>query len=65
MTEADTVIISNFSLDQPDNSDLEIMRSILMINQQLRSSEGTHIIAELNASDSRDMMAELFDLVLS
>ena len=62
VTEADTVIISNFSLDQPDNSDLEIMRSILMINQQLRSSEGPHIIAELNASDSRDMMAELFDL---
>jgi len=38
------------------------MRSILMMNQQLESSDGPHIIAELNASDSRDMMAELFDL---
>jgi len=62
VTKADTVIISNFSSDQPGNSDLEIMRSILMMNQQLESSDGPHIIAELNASDSRDMMAELFDL---
>ena len=62
VTKADTVIISNFSADQPGNSDLEIMRSILMMNQLLQSSEGPHIIAELNASDSRDMMAELFDL---
>jgi len=38
------------------------MRSILMMSQQLASTGGPHIIAELNASDSRDMMAELFDL---
>lgn len=62
VVNANTVIISNFSSDQPGNSDLEIMRSILMMNQQLESSDGPHIIAELNASDSRDMMAELFDL---
>ena len=62
VAEADTVIISNFNTDQPGNSDLEIMRSILMMSQQLASADGPHIIAELNASDSRDMMAELFDL---
>ena len=59
---ADTVVISNSNLDHPDNSDLDIMRSILSMQKITEDEKGPHVIAELNASDSRDMMAELFDL---
>jgi len=62
VTSADTVVISNSNLDHPDNSDLDIMRSILSMQKITEDEKGPHVIAELNASDSRDMMAELFDL---
>lgn len=62
VTSADTVVISNSNLDHPDNSDLDIMRSILSMQIITEDEKGPHVIAELNASDSRDMMAELFDL---
>ena len=62
VTSADTVVIANSNLDNPDNSDLDIMRSILSMQKITEDAKGPHVIAELNASDSRDMMAELFDL---
>ncbi|MBT6416709.1 CASTOR/POLLUX-related putative ion channel [Candidatus Puniceispirillum sp.] len=62
VSSADTVIISNSNLDHPANSDLDIMRSILSMQKIAGDAKSPHVIAELNASDSRDMMAELFDL---
>ena len=62
LAHADALIVSNFDRDEPDNSDLKILRTLLGIHDKSKQNGGPHVIAELNASDSRDMMADLFDL---
>ena len=59
---ADAIIVTNYDKDVPDNSDLKIIRALLQLNSLLDTRSGPHVIAELNSSDSRDMIAELYDL---
>jgi len=60
--KADVLIVSNYSLSNPENSDLDIIQTILKLNAVPNETASHHIIAELNSADSRDMMADLFDL---
>ena len=60
--KADVLIVSNYSLSDPENSDLDIIQTILKLNELPDEAASHHIIAELNSADSRDMMADLFDL---
>lgn len=60
--KADVLIVSNYSLSDPENSDLDIIQTILKLNELPDEVASHHIIAELNSADSRDMMADLFDL---
>ncbi len=60
--KADVLIVSNYSLSDPENSDLDIIQTILKLNELPDEAPSHHIIAELNSADSRDMMADLFDL---
>jgi hypothetical protein len=59
---ADTVIVSNYDIKSPENSDLKIIQTILILDSDSHFDKKPHLIAELNSSDSRDMMAELYDL---
>jgi len=65
--KADVLIVSNYSLSDPENSDLDIIQTILKINTVPDVTASHHIIAELNSGDSRDMMADFFvlDFVVS
>jgi hypothetical protein len=58
----DTVIISNKSTSINSCSDLGVMRSILVINELAGVDRNPHLIVELQDSDSRDMLATLFNL---
>ena len=60
--KADVLIVSNYSESDPENSDLDIIQTILKLNTVPDETASHHIIAELNSADSRDMMADLFDL---
>lgn len=60
--KADVLIVSNYSFSDPENSDLDIIQTILKINTVPDVTASHHIIAELNSGDSRDMMADLVDL---
>jgi len=60
--DADTIIVSNFDTDAPNNSDLNIIQAIITITNHTTQENRPHLIAELNASDTRDMMSKLYEL---
>jgi ion channel POLLUX/CASTOR len=57
-----TVIVTNGCEDNASVADLEIIRSILLLTDRSLYQQTPHLIAELNASDSKDMLAQLVDL---
>ena len=58
---ADTVIVANDDPVSPDNSDLIVIKTLLSIRENKIDERKPHIISELRASGSRDLLAELFD----
>lgn len=58
----DSVVITNAYKDSDPSADLEVIRTILLLTDDESKKPFPHLIAELNAPDSRDMMARLVDL---
>lgn len=58
---ADSVIVANEAPASLDSSDLTVIKTLLAIKENKIGETTPHIIAELRSSDSRDLLAELFD----